>query len=240
MTPTFAPVSRRTISEEVRVRIIASIHDGQLAPGSALPSERSMCDDFGVARTSVREAIQGLVSVGIVERRANRAYVAEQLPDLDFEPDSDGDDERKLRVRQLFEVRRLIEVPTAELAAARATAEQRDELRLLAAAFKPAMALDEFRVLDRQFHAAVARAADNPMLAEVELKVLEALFTSTAFDSLLFAQPNAAAVARIVKESGQAHRAITRGIVAGDSAATGDAARAHLDQVEERMLRQLR
>ena len=65
-------------------------------------------------------------------------------------------------------------------------------------------------------------------------------FASTDFDSLLFAQPNAAVVSRIVRESGQAHRAIAKAIVAGDSDATVEAARAHLDQVEERMLRQLR
>jgi DNA-binding FadR family transcriptional regulator len=47
-------------------------------------------------------------------------------------------------------------------------------------------------------------------------------------------------VARIVKESGQAHRALARAIGAGDRDGTEQAAAAHLDQVEERMLRQLR
>jgi GntR family transcriptional repressor for pyruvate dehydrogenase complex len=208
-----------------------------MPPGQPLPSERSLCDDFGVARTSVREAIQGLVSLGLVERRANRTYVAESLPGLDFEPDSD---ERKIRVRQLFEVRRLVEVPMAELAAARATDTQRATLRELAARFTGDMPIEVFRNLDREFHATVAQAADNPYLAEVEIKVLDALFASTDFESLLFAQPNASAVARIVKESGLAHRAIARAIAAGDVGAADDAARAHLDQVEERMLRQLR
>jgi len=237
MTPTFAPVSRRTVSEEIRERLAASIRSGQLAPGQPLPSERSLCDDFGVARTSVREAIQGLVSVGMIERRANRAYVTESLPGLDFEPDAD---ERKVRVRQLFEVRRLVEVPMAQLAAVRADDAQREALRALAARFSGEMPLDLFRALDREFHVTIAQAADNPYLAEVEVKVLEALFASTDFESLLFAQPNATVVARIVKESGQAHRSIARAIVAADTEATAEAAAAHLDQVEERMLRQLR
>jgi GntR family transcriptional repressor for pyruvate dehydrogenase complex len=237
MTANFTPVSRRTVSEEVRERLAASIRSGQIAPGQPLPSERSLCEDFGVARTSVREAIQGLVTVGVIERRGNRSYVKESLPELGFDHSVD---ERKIRVRQLFEVRRIVEIPTAEMAAERATDEQREELRALAHEFSGAMTLDEFRFLDRQFHTTVARAADNPILAEVELKVLEALFTSTDFDSLLFAQPNAAVVSRIVRESGQAHRAIAKAIVAGDPPGTVDAARAHLDQVEERMLRQLR
>ena len=239
MNPTFAPVSRRTVSEEVRERLVASIRSGQLAPGQPLPSERSLCDDFSVARTSVREAIQGLVMLGFIERRGNRSYVTQSLPDLGFDADQ-ADDERKVRVGQLFEVRRIVEVPMAELAAARAGADERIELLQLAERFSGTMEIDDFRTLDRRFHTTVARLAGNPMLAEVELKVLEALFTSTDFDSLLFARPNAAAVARIVRESGLAHRAIAKAIAAGDVTATAAAARAHLDQVAERMLRQLR
>ena len=239
MNPTFAPVSRRTVSEEVRERLVASISSGQLAPGQPLPSERSLCDDFGVARTSVREAIQGLVMLGFIERRGNRSYVTQNLPDLGFDGEQ-ADDERKVRVGQLFEVRRIVEVPMAELAAARAGADERIELLQLADRFTGTMEIDDFRTLDRRFHTTVARLAGNPMLAEVELKVLEALFTSTDFDSLLFARPNAAAVARIVRESGLAHRAIAKAIAAGEVEATADAARAHLAQVAERMLRQLR
>ena len=242
MKPAFAPVSRRTLAEEVRDRLVASIRSGELPPGQPIPSERSLCDDFGVARTSVREAIQGLAVVGLIERRGNRAYVAESLPTLGFDGDGNvhASDERKVRVGQLFEVRRIVEVPMAELAAARATDAERAELNALADSFGRGLGLDQFRELDRRFHTTVARLAANPMLAEVELKVLDALFTSTDFESLLFAKPNAAAVARIVRESSSAHRAIARAIAAGDVEATGAAARAHLDQVAERMLRQLR
>ncbi len=122
MTANFTPVSRRTVSEEVRERLAASIRSGQIAPGQPMPSERSLCEDFGVARTSVREAIQGLVTIGVIERRGNRSYVKQSLPDLDLDH---SEDERKIHVRQLFEVRRIIEIPTAEMAAERADAAQR-------------------------------------------------------------------------------------------------------------------
>src|SRR5262245_4315856 len=175
MNPAFAPVSRRTVAAEVRERLMTSIRAGQIAPGQPLPSERSLCDDFGVARTSVREAIQGLVSLGLIERRGNRAYVAESLRGVDFEVPGD---ERKVRVQQLFEVRRLIEVPIAELAAKRATDVDREDVKRLAASFTGILDLDTFRMLDREFHAVLARACANPFLAELELKVLEALFSS--------------------------------------------------------------
>src|SRR6056297_3920013 len=133
----FEPVERRTVAEEIRERLLGSILAGDLAPGTRLPSERVLCDDFGVARTSVREAIQGLVSIGAIERRGNRAFVVEHLPDVEVST-ADHDD-RKEFVRRLFETRRVIEIPIGELTACRATEAERAEILRLAEAFHPAM-----------------------------------------------------------------------------------------------------
>jgi GntR family transcriptional repressor for pyruvate dehydrogenase complex len=230
----FAPVERRTVADEIRERLVSSITVGDLPPGARLPSERTLCDEFGVARTSVREAIQGLVTLGVIERRGNRAYVVEHLPEVRV-----GDDEHKHRVRQLFETRRVIEAPVAELAACRASDEQRAELSKQAARFQPGLTIDEFRPLDRTFHATIATACANELLAEVHGKVLDALFESTAFDSLLMAEQNEAEVRRIIGESARAHAAISAAIVEGDGEAAAEATRAHLDEVEARMLQRL-
>lgn len=234
MSPRFDPIARRTLSEEVRERLRSSIETGELAPGAVLPAERALCDDFGVARTSIREAIQGLVSLGMIERRGNRAYVVERLPDLQL-----NHDERKLRVRDIFEVRRLIELPMSEMAAERATPEERAEIDRISGEFRKAMPLAAFRSLDRDFHWAVARACHNVVLAEIYLKVLEGLFESEEFDSLLYAKPNKSAVARIIAESTDAHRAIAASIVRGDPLATIEAVERHLREVEDRMIAQL-
>src|SRR5438105_11630352 len=60
-SPRFAPVDRRTLPAEVRDRLVQAIRSGQLPPGAQLPSERVLCEDFGVARASVREPLQGLL-----------------------------------------------------------------------------------------------------------------------------------------------------------------------------------
>jgi GntR family transcriptional repressor for pyruvate dehydrogenase complex len=234
VTPRFDPINRRTVAEEVRERLQRSIEAGELKPGEMLPSERTLCDDFGVARTSVREAIQGLASLGLIERRGNRAYVTEALPD--FQVSIDG---RKSRVREIFEVRRLIELPMAELVAERAQPAERAEIDRLSTQFRKTMPLAAFRALDRDFHWAVARACHNPVLAEVYLKVLEGLFEGEEFSSLLFAQANKTAVSRIIAEATDAHHAIARAIVRGDAVATVEAAERHLRQVEDRMIAQL-
>jgi len=234
VTARFDPISRRTVAEEVRVRLRQSIDDGDLTPGEMIPSERQLCEEFGVARTSVREAIQGLVSLGVIERRGNRTFVAEHLPDLRL-----AGDQRKTHVRDIFEVRRLIELPIAELAAERADATERAEIDRRAQEFHPEMDLARFRALDREFHWSVARCCGNPVLAEIYLKVLAGLFESEEFASLLSAEPNQSVVAAIIAESTEAHQRIARRIVRGDPVGTVEAVERHLRQVEERMIAQL-
>jgi GntR family transcriptional regulator, transcriptional repressor for pyruvate dehydrogenase complex len=230
----FAPLGRRTLPDEIRARLIESIADGQLRPGQVLPAERTLCAEFNVARTSVREAIQSLVSLGYLERRGNRAYVIEQLPEVVVPVDG-----RKIKVRDLFETRRVIEVPMAELAACRANDSARESIRVIAASSSPSMSLDEFRVLDREFHSAIARASGNELLAEVYGKVLDALFSSSAFAELLYASPNRDEVAVIVERSVRQHNAIAEAIVAGDPVRVVAALEDHLDDVGQRMIERL-
>jgi DNA-binding FadR family transcriptional regulator len=228
----FDPVERRTVAEEVREAIAERIETGDLRPGSQLPSERDLCEQFAVARTSVREAIQGLVTIGLLERRGNRCYVTERLPNLQL----DVTDGRKQRVRELFEVRQVVEIPIARLAASRATPEQREELVRMAATFQSGMPLDDFRRLDRAFHSAVARACGNATLAELYGKVMESLFASADFDELLSARTNRRVVRDVIRSSIAAHRRIAAAIAAGEWAEVMVVAEGHLEQVEDQMI----
>jgi GntR family transcriptional repressor for pyruvate dehydrogenase complex len=232
MSSTFDPVSRLTVSAEIRQRLADAIHTGQLAPGTPLPAERVLCQEFGVARTSVREAIQGLVIAGYIERRGNRSVVAERLPDVNFT----GDD-RKALVTQLFEVRQVIEPAIVEMATRRATDEQRNEIAAIAA--RSTKELVEFREIDHQFHGALARSCGNPLLTEVHSKALAALFGSGDLASLLYAEVNRTEVREIISSSLAAHLAIADAVVKGYTRKAVAAVVAHLDDVERRMVEQL-
>lgn len=229
-------VERRTLSGEIRAQLIDAIRRGELAPGSPLPAERTLCDTFGVARTSVREAIQGLIAAGFVVRRGNRPVVAERLPEVSFGGDG-GLDGRKLMVAPLFEVRRVLEPAIAEFAAIRADDFQRAEIQALAAT--DVSSLEEFRRVDRAFHGAISSACANPLLTEVYAKALAALFGANEFDSLLYDEVNRAEVDQIICSSMAAHRAIAAALVAGHTRKTVNAVIAHLDDVETRMLERL-
>jgi GntR family transcriptional repressor for pyruvate dehydrogenase complex len=231
----FEPVVRETLSAQIREQLLHRITDGTLAPGDRVPSERDLTEQFGVARTSVREAMQGLISMGVIERRGNRSYVVEHLPDVNF----DEVDGRKEFVRQLFETRRLLELPMIGLAAERATPEQRDEIRGLAARFHSGMELEAFRTLDHMFHSVIARACGNPLLVEVHGKVMTRLFHSDEIGAMLSSDQNRDAVDRIVAEATQQHAALAQAIAGGDAADAIARGTEHLAAVERGMIDRL-
>ena len=139
-------------------------------------------------------------------------------------------------MRDLFEVRQIVEVPIARLTAERATAAQREEIARIAEGFRSDMALREFRESDRLFHSAVAAACGNATLAELYAKVLESLFESTDFEQLLWADSNRRAVREVIRGAVSAHQEIARAIAAKDADAVQAAAEHHLAQVEDQML----
>ena len=230
--PRFEPIERLTVSDGIRDALLESIRSGALVPGGRVPSERSLCEEFGVARTSVREAIQGLVSLGVITKRANRTYVAEQLPGTTLA----GNADRKRHLEELLEVRRIVEIPIARLAATRADADDRAQIRAIARRLTPEMTLAEYRRTARAFHVAVARACGNETLAELYGKVLEAQFNSSALDSLMDSSSNVWLVKQVIFDSAKSYNDIADAIFAGDADRAIAAVERHLAQVEQQLV----
>jgi DNA-binding FadR family transcriptional regulator len=228
----FEPIERQTVSEGIRDALLESVRSGALPPGARLPSERSLCEEFGVARTSVREAIQGLVSLGVIVKRANRPYVAEQLPDMELE----GHADRKRRLEELVEVRRVVEIPIARLAAARADEAARSRIRSIARSLTPEMSLADYRRSARAFHVAVARACGNETLAELYGKVLDAQFNSSSLDSLLDSSSNLWLVKQVIFDSAKTYNEIADAIFEGNADRAIAAVEKHLGQVERQLI----
>jgi DNA-binding FadR family transcriptional regulator len=230
--PRFEPIERQTVSDGIRDALLESIRSGALVPGGRVPSERSLCEEFGVARTSVREAIQGLVSLGVITKRANRTYVAEQLPGTTLA----GHADRKRHLEELVEVRRIVEIPIARLAATRANTEDRAQIRAIARRLTPEMTLTDYRRAARAFHVAVARACGNETLAELYGKVLEAQFNSSALDSLMDSSSNVWLVKQVIFDSAKSYNDIADAIFEGSADRAIAAVERHLAQVEQQLV----
>ncbi|MCG2799991.1 MAG: GntR family transcriptional regulator, partial [Cellulomonas sp.] len=64
--PMLTSIKRVGPTQLVREQLLVAIESGAYAPGSALPSERVLCETFGVSRVSLREAIAGLEATGLI------------------------------------------------------------------------------------------------------------------------------------------------------------------------------
>lgn len=228
----FGPVERATIAEKVRDDILGRIASGELRPGTPLPAERVLADQFGVARTSIREAVQGLSAVGAIERHGNRSYIAQRVPGAEL-PASDG---RPRSLRMLLEARQVLELTLFELAAFRATARERNEVMALALTPAPTT-VDDFARADREFHAAIAAACGNAALLEVYGRVLDTLAGTEVSASLVLGiGPDDDPVEAITRGATE-HRRIAEAFVGGDIEVMLEAVERHLGSVAGRVSR---
>lgn len=170
--------TRPTAAQQVVDFIHGMIASGACRPGDRLPPERELAGQVGVSRPSVRAGLQALAAMGVVEtRHGSGTYISEGAPLL-------GSSQLHLLAtlhgfseHELFEVRRVLEVDVAGLAAERATADHlaaisEEVMEMFASRDNPMV----FLVHDIRFHRAVAHASGNPVLAALVDMVAELFY----------------------------------------------------------------
>lgn len=150
-----------------------AIVSGRYAPGSAVPPEQMLCDELGVSRTIVREAVKSLVAKGMVS--TGPKVGTRVLPESNwnwFDPTLVG----WLRkagltrefLREVAELRRIIEPAAVALAAERATRTDIREIETAYAGMKDAIDHGgDYVRHDLEFHQGLLRAGRNRMLAQM-------------------------------------------------------------------------
>jgi GntR family transcriptional regulator, transcriptional repressor for pyruvate dehydrogenase complex len=157
---------RKKLAETVAQQILDAIRE--LEPGTRLPPERELTKQLGVGRSTVREALNGLAMIGVVEiRHGQGVFVTEPsgitagLEDVRSLPPKEITEE-------LLEARRIVEVELARLAAERRTQEDLDKMQALLDAHRADLEAMRGPVMEAsQFHLLVADAAGNQLLADV-------------------------------------------------------------------------
>jgi DNA-binding FadR family transcriptional regulator len=165
-----APVSSVTLSEQVSRQIVMSVLRGDLATGSLLPPEKELARRFDVSRPVVREAVKAVAMLGLVHRRqgrgtriAPRDEWRQLAPELLMARTELGAVEDVLL--ELLELRRMVEVEAAALAARRASDEDIAEMRQHLEAMEARLDdPDAFTRSDLAFHQAVLSATGNTLL----------------------------------------------------------------------------
>ncbi|SHO48322.1 FadR/GntR family transcriptional regulator [Desulfopila aestuarii] len=163
MDTVFKEVRVEKVSDKIVTQLIDLITEGQLAPGEKLPSERRLTELFGVGRSSLREALNTLETLGFIEIKKRKGnYVKSMDSAMPLNPLKKIMQTDQKRIVELYEVRRSIEQSSAREAAERRTDE--DLEAILAAIQKFTLPSGETVFSwDNEigFHLAIAKASHN-------------------------------------------------------------------------------
>jgi DNA-binding FadR family transcriptional regulator len=214
-TRPFASVEAQTLAAQVSRRLVVSILRGDLEAGSQLPSENELARQFNVSRPVVREAVKEVEMLGLVRRRQGRLtqiapsdewrHLAPELLAARTEVGAVED-----LMLELLELRRMVELEAAALAARRRTDDDLEAMNtwldLMDADVSDA---GRFAQHDIAFHDAVLTATRNNLLRPLyrQLRPL-----------LELGREISAQVPRDGRlKSQRGHRAIHQAILDGDS-----------------------
>lgn len=160
-------VERLKVSDSVAAQLVQLITRGSYAVGEKLPSERVLAEEFGVSRSSMREAIRGIEATGMLNSSHGVGVfvVSNSLP---TQTHSDILVFDEFTVPELFEVRRMIERDAAGWAAQRITPPMVAELEdIIEKSGSPDLSDEDFVQLDVKLHQTIAKASRNELLATI-------------------------------------------------------------------------
>ncbi len=234
----FKSISNRKVYEEVIEQIQRNILDGDLKKGDRLPSERELSEVMNISRTSIREALRVLESMGVVESiHGEGNFICTNTEKSLLQPLSMMFKLNNGQYQDIFELRKVLEVENAKLAALRATdMDCRELLTIVEEMEKESNGENRNEILvslDKKFHNKVASMSKNCLI--------ESLFNTA---SMLFEQFIEDARSEIIQKDMadkfllSQHHAICHGIIKKDEKEALRAMDEHMNYVEENFAKQ--
>lgn len=223
----FEKMNKKLLGSQVEEELMNYILNEPVKIGEKIPNEFELAEMFGVGRSTIREAVKGLVTKGVLEvRRGAGTYV---LSTRTLAEDPLGlarmGDKYKLAL-ELLDVRMMLEPEIAVMACEHITSEEKEQLKQLC---------DEVEELylsgknhakkDVEFHTCIARCSRNRVV-EVLIPIINTAVLT--FVNLTQRQ--------LMKETLETHRAITNSIIKGDSFGAKYAMNMHLTYNRQRIM----
>ncbi len=222
------PVRRDRLYQGIVTQIEGLLARGELKPGDQLPPERQLAEQFRVSRASVREALRSLELLGIVETRPGGGTFVRHGQPGDLTKPLTNLIARGHDLKDVIDVRGLMEPAVAERAARNVTAEDLAELReVLAAQERKVSAGESYVDEDTRFHEVIGSAARNELLVTV---------LGVIWDVLRSSREEWLQTERRAHESLEAHRRILAALERHDPRGARDAAAEHVRTVGEGIL----
>lgn len=226
----FEKVDKKLLGYQVEEELMNYILKEPVKVGEKIPNEFELAEKFGVGRSTVREAVKGLVSKGVLEvRRGSGTYV---ISHISLEDDPLGfarfSDKYKLAI-ELCEVRLMLEPEIASLAAQYASDEEKDTLKGLCDEVEELYKNGENHLKkDVEFHTYIARCSNNRVVETLIPIINTAVMT---FGNLTHR--------KLMNETIETHRAVTDAIIAGDAMGAKCAMIMHLTYNRQMMIKMM-
>ncbi|WP_100407166.1 FadR/GntR family transcriptional regulator [Bacillus solitudinis] len=207
---TIRHVRPKKISEIVAEQLTEMIKSGEVEPGDRLSTVQQLADEFNVGRSAIREALSALKAVGLVEirqgegtfvKKINHDLASLVIPSVEFMKQDD--------VRQLFEIRKIVETGAASLAAMNRSEEDLFKIESILHEMKRAEGDGELgERADVEFHLAVVTATQNSMLNKLLEVVSDTMQVTMREARKVFFYSERERLAKLYEEHCQIYEAI--------------------------------
>lgn len=220
-----------SLAQTVVAGLKSRILDGSLGPGTKLPSEAELIEEYGVSRTVIREAVTRLRAEGLVETFQGRGSFVLAMP----EPTSFTVEASAIRtqadVLAMIDFRLGVESEAAYLAAANRSPQAAEAVQAALEAFTVAGPEDAVEA-DFAFHRALAAASGNRFYLDLldSLGPMMIMLPRTRLPEE-FSLTDAAHVERVRRE----HDNVAAAVIAGDPETARAAMRVHLGNTRRRL-----
>ena len=222
-------IPRQKAWQQVASQLQELIVEGHWEKGEKLPGEIELAKQFGVSRSTLREALRELASIGLVQIRHGEGnfawypdveeYLHPLMPRLVVERDD---------VLSIMEARSMVEVQTARLAAKRATDEEIEELASLIQKMEAsANDREKFAHYDHDFHKLIAIATHNNVILKI-YEAIEVLLVSQQLE--IVGYPGA------MERGINGHKAVYAAIAGRDQQEAAAAMRKHMEQTYQAIM----
>ena len=223
MDQAFTYIKHKRVYESIIDTIIGQIQSGALKMGQKLPSERVLSEKLGVSRTSLREALCAMESMGYIRSsRGGGNYVNSVTLDHILTPFSALMAQNRQLATDIIEVRKHMEIHMAAQAAKHANKDQISRIYGTIIDMQAEIERGGNGLAgDNQFHLEIAKASNNQAFAIMVELCYELLAESRKATLSLPGQP-----AKTVED----HMAIFKAIQDGDETLAAGEMKAHLDK----------
>ncbi len=224
----FEKFDKRLLGEQIEDELLNFIRQEQLEVGQKIPNEFELAEKFGVGRSTIREAVKGLVTKGILEvKRGSGTFVA-ATQSVEDDPLRLSKLKDKYKVAlELFDVRLLLEPEIASLAAEYATQEELEQLKRLCDETEQLYLEGKNHIpKDIEFHTCIARCSKN--------RVVETLIPVINTAVMTFANLTHRT---LMQETIETHRAVVNAILDHDPVGAKCAMVMHLTYNRQALIR---